>query len=275
MEQEQFQKKLEEILAEARKNHNELTEERLREAFGEVASDPKHREILLAYFAAKNVTVYTGDEKSDQEKAAKAVEEEFSYTPEDQQYLLEYQRELEELPALSDAQLQALCAGALDGDVEAQGQLLQAFLGKASDLARTFVGQGVYLEDLIGEANLALAEAIPELERYVEKEDSLAETARQVEGFLGSRMIDALEQMVRMEMAMKQEDQAMADQINKVADAASELSTELGRKTTVKELSENTDLTQEQIRDVVRFLGKGSEDLLLEPEPEEEQEKED
>ncbi len=261
MNQQQFEQKLEEILGVARRNHNELTMAQLQEAFGEIAQDEKHREILLAYFASKNVIIYTGDEKADQEKAAKAVEQEFAYTPED---IEEYQSQLEALPQPSNEDLQAWITAAMDGDVAAQGELLQAYLPKAADLARTFAGQGVFLEDLIGEANLALAEAIPQFGSYVEITADPAANEAEVEGFLGSRMIEALELMVREEMSVKQEDQSMADRINLVADAANELSKELGHKVSISELVQNTDLQEEQIRDVIRLLGNGKSDLSLE-----------
>ncbi|MCR5283677.1 MAG: hypothetical protein K6E18_09930 [Lachnospiraceae bacterium] len=269
MDQQQFEQKREELLGVARRNHNELTMEQLIEAFGEIAEDETHREILRAYFTSKHVIVYTGDEKADQEQAARAVEQEFSYTPEDKAYIEEYQSQLEALPGASAEQLQEWIAAAVDGDVAAQGELLQAYLPKASDLARTFAGQGIFLEDLIGEANLALAEAIPQLESYVELGADPAANETLVEGFLGSRMIEALELMVREEISVKQEDQSMADRINEVADAANELSRELGHKVSISELVQNTELSEEQVRDVIRLLGNGRSDLSLEIEEEE------
>ena len=43
------------------------------------------------------------------------------------------------------------------GDRAARQQLTESFLREVADIARLYAGQGVPLEDLIGEGNVALA----------------------------------------------------------------------------------------------------------------------
>ncbi len=257
MEQQEFEAGLEKALNKARKNHNSITMGQLEEIFGGIAGDDRHREILLAYFKSKNITVFTGDEETDREAAEKALTEEFSYDPKDKQYLDQYLEELSAMEKISDRELESLLLKVGAGDRQAQAEVLQAYLGKAADLARTYANQGILMEDLIGEANLALTEAVMELDHYIDAQQSVGSLLSDVESFLGERMMDAMEAMIREEMAEKDADQEMASRVNLVADAARELSNELGRKVSVTELAGNTELGEEQIREAIRILGNG------------------
>lgn len=46
---------------------------------------------------------------------------------------------------------------AMAGDAQAQERLLTLMLPQVVDVAKLYAGQGVFLEDLIGEGNVALA----------------------------------------------------------------------------------------------------------------------
>ena len=269
MEQQQFEEALALALKTARQNHNSITMAQLDEIFGDVAGDEKHKEILLAYFKSKSITVLTGDEALDEAAAQKAVQEEFSYDPQDKQYLDQYLKELDEMEKRSDREVEALLLRVASGESEAMGEVLQCYLRQAADLAKTYANQGILMEDLIGEANLALTEAVMELDNYIDAQESVGNLLSDVESYLGQRMMDAMEEMIRSEMAEKDADQEMANQVNLVADAASEMSGELRRKVTIQELAQNTDLTEEQIREAIRLLGNGKDGIDVLPDEEE------
>ncbi|MCR5418479.1 MAG: hypothetical protein K6E84_06145 [Lachnospiraceae bacterium] len=269
MEQEVFQKQLDAALAAARKNHNSITEEQLSQFFGDVAKDEKHRQILQAYFISKGIIIFGDDEEENMRRADKALEEEFSYDPKDKQYLDQYMEQLSEMEEISDQELERLLLRVGDHDRDAMGEVMRCYLRKAADLARTYAGQGIFMEDLIGEANLALTEAVMELDQYIDAQQSAETLLSDVESFLGERMMDAMEAMIREEMAVKDSDNQMAQKVNRVADAAASLSEELRRKVTVAELAENTDLTHEEIREVIRLLGNGKDGIDVVKEDEE------
>ena len=114
-------------------------------------------------------------------------------------------------------------------------------------LARLYSGQGVPLEDLIGEGNLALTMGVSML--------GALEHASQAQGMLGKMMMDAMEEMIQAQQNISKADRKMAERINKVSDAAKSLSKELHRKVTVKELASETGLTEKSIRDAMRLSG--------------------
>jgi RNA polymerase primary sigma factor len=139
------------------------------------------------------------------------------------------------------------------GDREAQGRLTEAMLPKVIDIARLYAGQGVLMEDLIGGGNEALALGVTLL--------GPLEKAEEVEGFLGRRIMDAMEDMIAANMDERAGDKAVEDKVNRVAEKAAELAGELLRKVTPQELAAEGELTLEEILEAVRFSGNKIEDI--------------
>ncbi len=263
MQQEEFSRGLEKALGSARLNDNRLPVSAVKELFGDIYNDEKHREILMAYFAAKSITVYDdgSDETQDDADAEKAVTSEFSFDPKDKRYLDDYLKELDKIEKLSDTEMEKLLLSVMEHDADAKSKLLEQYLSKAADLARTYAGQGLFMEDLIGEANLALTEAVMDIEDYIDAGSSIETMLSDVEGYLGERMMDAIEYIIREETGQKDKDNEMARRVNEVAESARSLSQDLGRKVSVSELADNTSLTEEEIREVMRILGRGTADI--------------
>ena len=104
-----------------------------------------------------------------------------------------------------------------------------------NELAKLYAGQGVMLEDLIGEGNMALLEATGQMECLDTDGDILEET----EGFLGNYMMKAMERLINEELEKKNDDEEVLKKVNQVADAARELSEELRRKVSPEEICAN------------------------------------
>lgn len=109
------------------------------------------------------------------------------------------------------------------------------------------------MEDLIGGGNEALALGVTLL--------GPLEKAEEVEGFLGRRVMDAMEDLIAANMDDKASDRAVEERVNLVADRARELAGELLRKVTPQELAAEGELTLEEILEAVRLSGSQIEDL--------------
>lgn len=136
---------------------------------------------------------------------------------------------------------------AMAGDIDAQSRLAVIYLPDVVEVARLYGGQGVPLEDLIGEGNLALSVGVSML--------GALEHASEAQGMLGRMMMDAMEELIQEQQDTEQADRRMTQRINKVLEAARELSEELHRKVTVEELAQETKLSERAIRDAVRLCG--------------------
>lgn len=77
---------------------------------------------------------------------------------------------------------------AMAGDSLAQEKLCTAYLPQVVDVAKLYAGQGVYLEDLIGEGNVAVAMGVKML--------GALEKPSEAEGMLGKMMMDAMEDYI-------------------------------------------------------------------------------
>ena len=71
--------------------------------------------------------------------------------------------------------------------------------------------------------------------------------------------MDAMETFIAENVENEKADQKVADKVNKVMDAAKELSELLRRKVTVEELAAESKMSEKTIRDAVRFSGNNIE----------------
>ncbi|MDE7198774.1 MAG: hypothetical protein K2O15_07810 [Lachnospiraceae bacterium] len=127
-------------------------------------------------------------------------------------------------------------------------------LPEVTQIAKLYTGQGVSLEDLIGEGNVALSLGVTML--------GALEHANEAPGMLGSMIMDAMEDCIAENAAEEKGDRKIADKVNRVADAANALREELRRAVTVEELMEESGLSRKAIEDAVRISGGKIESIV-------------
>jgi RNA polymerase primary sigma factor len=172
---------------------------------------------------------------------------------EDKDYLEEYLRELGELSELSQGEKEAVTLSAMAGDGDAQRKLIEIYLPEVAEIAKLYAGQGVYLEDLIGEGNVAVTMGVTML--------GAMEHASEVQGMLGKLIMDAMEEYIADNADEEKKDKKIVDKVNKVADAANELYEELHRKVTIEELVAETGMSRKAVEDAIRISGDKIEAL--------------
>lgn len=236
-----FLSRLQSLVAEARKKGNTVSEEEIGESFRDLELTSGQMDQVRSYLAAQKIGI------------GEPLQYEDVITEEEHNYMEDYEAMIAALPALPDGVLHALKLSAMAGDRDAQSRLTEALLSRVIDIARLYAGQGVLMEDLIGGGNEALAVGVTLL--------GPLEKAEEVEGFLGRRIMDAMEDLIASNMDDKAGDRAVEDRVNKVADKARELSEELMRKVTPEELAGEGELTLEEILEAVRLSGNRIEDL--------------
>ena len=124
---------------------------------------------------------------------------------------------------------------------------------KVVEIAKLYSGQGVFLEDLIGEGNVALTIGVTML--------GCLEHAKEAEGMLGKMIMDAMEDYINENMAEEDKDKKVLSKVKKVARKAKELSEELRRKVTVEELSAETGMSENAIREAMQLSGYTIEEI--------------
>lgn len=231
----EFAKTLEQVKELAKIQQNTVTKEQVQEAFGKIGITQEQLQPVFQYLNTKNIGI------------GEPVDVEERLTGEEKDYLAEYERELEQLPKLTEGEKRAYTMAAMAGEEEGKERLLTHYLTQVVDLAKLYVGQGVFLEDLVGEGNLALATGIEML--------GCLEMPEEAEGMLGKMMMDAMEDFINENARAKKADSKLEAKVNEISDLAKELAESLEKKITIEELSKETGKSEEEILEAIRLSG--------------------
>lgn len=242
-QEEIFRKELAELVRLGKSQGNQLSEQQVKEAFPGSGIDENKISFIYEYLTTNKIAV---EEAFDPEEAMSG---------EDKDFLAMFMEELEALPAISEAEKEAVILSAMEDDADAQSRLLEVFLPKVVEIAKLYAGQGVLMEDLIGEGNVALAAAVS-MAGCVEKPED-------AEGFFAGMIMDAMEVLVSAEADEKEIDDKILEHVNRVALAAEELYRDLRRKVTPEELAEETDLTVAEIEEAYKLSGNQIDTLEI------------
>ncbi|MBD5494488.1 MAG: hypothetical protein HDR12_08985 [Lachnospiraceae bacterium] len=228
-----FAQTLEQVRKTAKEQGNCISKEQVEEAFAALNLNEEKLNMVFDYLKQHKVGV---DEP---------VNLDDYLSEEEVDYLEGYLKQMEELPKTTSGEQEAITLSAMAGDTAAQNRLTQIFLPNVVEIAKLYTGQGVLLEDLIGEGNVALAMGVTML--------GALENASEAQGMLGKMIMDAMEEYIAENTDEIEKDRKIADKVNKVADKANELAEDLHRKVTVEELMNETGMSRKVIMDAMRI----------------------
>ncbi len=230
-----FAKTLEQVKELAKEQGNCISEEQVAEAFAPLDFDEGQLQMVYEYLLKHKIGI------------GQPMNPEDFLTAEEKDYLQEYLDEIAKLPTATAGEKRAITMSAMAGDLSAQNKLTEIYLSDVVEVAKLYAGQGVYLEDLIGEGNVALAMGVSMLGSLEEPDEA--------QGMLGKLMMDAMEEYIKENAENEKMDQKVVDKVNLVQDKAKELAEELQRRVTVSELAAETKLSEKAIRDAMRMSG--------------------
>ncbi len=176
-----------------------------------------------------------------------AVLSEFALDSIDTDYLQEYMDELEELGSFTDGEKMAFTIGAMAGEASARESLIKCYLKDVAQVARIYTGQGVLLEDLIGEGNAALCRGVTILDSQEKPEEC--------EGFLMKLVMDSMEELISESVEADKVSDEMVDKTNKIYDKAMELAECIERKVTGQEVAECAFVSEDDVKEAMEISG--------------------
>ena len=191
----EFSKKLQEIVSLAREQGNMVGQEQVTETFEELGLSGEQLQLVYDYLLQNKIGI------------GQHLSPEDYLTQEEQDYLEEYLGAIEEIGECSEGEKEAILLSAMAGDADAQRRLTEVFLKEVPQIAKLYAGQGVYLEDLIGEGNVALTIGVSML--------GSQENAREAEGLLGKMIMDAMERHIRDNADAKKIDKRVEEKQDK------------------------------------------------------------
>ena len=230
-----FAKTLEKVKEIARDQGNCISEEQVQKEFEVLRLNGEQLQMVYDYLLKHKIGIN------------QPVNADDYLTDEEKDYLQTYLDEIAQLPQVTEGEKEAITLSAMAGDPDAQYKLTEVYLPDVIEIAKLYAGQGVLLEDLIGEGNVAVAIGVTML--------GCLENAREAQGMLGKMIMDAMENYIEESLSNEKADQKIAYKVNKVQDMAKELAETLNRKVTVEELMQETGMSRNKIMEAVRFSG--------------------
>lgn len=242
----EFAKTLETVRRMAKEQNNVIAQEQVREAFRKLELSEEQLELVYDYLRKHQIGI------------GEPVDPMDSLTQEDTDYLSLYLEELKGLEEAGRGETEAVTLSAMAGDMQAKARLVELYLPRVVEVARLYAGQGVFLEDLIGEGNVALAMGVEML--------GCLESREEVQGMLGKMMMDAMEDLIGRTLQEAELDRQVLTKVNEVNEKAKELAESLLRKVSIVELAEETGIPVEEIREALRISAASIEYLETEEE---------
>lgn len=236
-----FGQTLEAVKKKAREQGSVISQEDVQQAFAALSLEEAQLAMVYEYLKKHGIGI---GEPADPDDYLDAP---------DRNYLEMYLQELALLEQVGEGEKEAVTLSAMAGDVTAKKRLITLYLPQVAELAKLYAGQGVIMEDLIGEGNVALAAGMEML--------GALEHASEVQGMLGRLIMDAMEECIAENSRSDDIGKQVSDRVNRVADAAKELSDALLRKVTAEELAQETELSVEEIQEAVRLSARKIEEI--------------
>lgn len=242
----EFAKRLSDLTKKARRQGGSVSEEEIRDAFEDLDLNDSQFELIYEYLRNHNIGI--GD----------VIDSSEYLTKEEAGYLDNYLEEISLIESVSDGEKEAIIISAMAGESSAQKRLCELSLTMVTDVAKLYAEQGVLIEDLIGEGNIALMKAVSEL--------NCLDDHNECDSYLAQRVMDAMENLIEDDAAEAARVQKAVVLVQEVADKAKELADELRRSCTVDELAEETGMEKEKILEAIKACGNQIEDIDYKPE---------
>lgn len=251
MDEQQFRKILIQIRALAKSQHDTISKEQVKNRFHPLNIDEGQFLLIYRYLTEENVTLFdteaertaVSSDVPDNTKKSKITHDD---TP-DSEYLKLYIEELDSLDIPDKDERKSILESVLEDKSSADTRLPNLYLREVVDVARLYTGQGVALEDLVGEGNIGVLTGISMLD--------CCETAEEIDEFIMKMIMDSMESLVMDNFSEDEFDLKVLERVNELNDRSKELAEEMERLVTVDELVRELEQDEEYIRETIRLSG--------------------
>lgn len=261
-----FHETLAELIEYATVSGNRVTKEDVQRYFQDLVTDESMYTLIYGYLTDAKINVEgfdapqqtnqdasanTADIPDDADPADPAAGIQKQKTPESNEALFFHEMYLDELAALTkheDSQISGFLKDLVSGDLSSVSAITEHYLPLVIRIADRFDDLGLSHSDLVAEGNLALYEAIL---AYPETQTSTV--LSDFEAFLDKEVYDSLQEALNIEIGSNRVSNHLADQVNALNDASTELAKELGREATLEELCERLALSTDEVKELMKI----------------------
>ena len=152
-----------------------------------------------------------------------------------------YLEEVEQIESLEREEEERLLLRLCEGDETAKERLIEGNLKNVLTYVKEYDNQGVILNDLVQEANMALMLAVGSF------------SGGDFQAFLEGEVRKALEAAVEEQKQEQNVEEEITARVNVLQQVSSVLAKELGREATVAELAEKMKMTENEIKGIMKI----------------------
>ena len=257
--QDEFMKRVNELIAAARKKKGVIEETDIYSEFRDMALSDEQYESVIQMLEVQEIDVLRFVETDDEEVPDEELEIIEEENAEDEADLLDlsvpdsvniedpvrmYLKEIGKVPLLTAEEEIELAKCMEQGDEEAKKRLAEANLRLVVSIAKRYVGRGMLFLDLIQEGNLGLIKAVEKFDYNKGFKFSTYATwwIRQAI----TRAIADQARTIRIPVHM-------VETINKLVRVSRQLLQELGREPTPEEIAARMDIPVERVREILKI----------------------
>ena len=232
-----FQEALVSLQSRAEEQGGVLTIEEMQDCLKNMNFNQEQLGMISAYLTGKGIHV---------EGAELPEEEQKPYTEEEEEFLVQYRKELKSARRQPEDRLEILWQQVKQGERTARELLAEHYMEKVLAVAEEYAHQGILIQDLVQEGSLGLLRG---LNSFGQPED--LEPEEHLEREIRKSIRQAMEEQ-NGESSVGEE---VTRKLNRLADSITELTEDLGRQITPDELSVYLEMPLEEIEDLLRIAG--------------------
>lgn len=250
---------------------NQISRDDIKKLFGDMELDESQYEHVYAYLAANNIQIdgYIEIEGNNEYRQAVLQDSEIEVVEEiesetfkekvmtkqeekDSIYLKMYLDDLSAVDELLESEEKELFEKVKCGDEYSKVRLIEGKLNLVVEIAKQYVNKGVLIEDLIGEGNIGLMSGINSIHELDEYSNFTSHLENEIKKVLEEATSENTEQDNFEKRVMER-----ASYLNS---SSNELTDDLLRNPTLKELSEYTRISIDEIKDILNVSGDSIKD---------------
>ncbi|MBR5406551.1 MAG: hypothetical protein IK111_02800 [Lachnospiraceae bacterium] len=250
MDEQQFRKNMIKLRSLAKSQGDRISKEQVKRMFLPLNMEEGHFLLIYRYLDEEKVKVFETDSELDESSNDKKASS-LKMNSDDSEYLKMYIEELNLLD-IPSKESRSLIIEEILNDRSRAGELMpNLYLREVVDVARLYEGQGVALEDLVGEGNVGILTGIKMLD--------CCDSVEEVEEFMMKMIMDSMEAVIMDKFSGDDFDIKVLERVNDLNDKAREMAEDLERLVTVEEMAKELDTDEEYIRETLRISGNSIE----------------
>lgn len=244
-----FIEMLSSIVEIAKTQENTISQEEIKRYFSDMELEEAHYDHIYQYLSENNIKVkgflYVPSQQQLEQNEQTDSEENKATESKNSIYLNMYLQELADIEVLEEQEEIELIMELINGEESVKKRLTEGWLLKVVELAKNYKDKNVLIEDLIQEGNIGLLGGIESLFGKKESIDGAL--------YLKESVIMAMENLIDESMTDDDWESAVLAKTNLISEAAKFLAEDLGRVATLKELSDYTKITEDEIKDILNL----------------------